>query len=85
MNEQLGPAKTRRTTPAEVRQIAEMIGRKFNGRLENFTILATPGGLILNGRAPTYYMKQVAQHAVMELTCLPIVANKVEVSWSIWR
>jgi hypothetical protein len=37
-------------------------------------------GLILCGRARTYYAKQRAQHAVMEATGLPILANEIEVS-----
>jgi hypothetical protein len=37
------------------------------------------GGLILRGLTTTYYAKQLAQHAVMEATAIPIVANEIEV------
>jgi hypothetical protein len=36
-------------------------------------------GLVLRGHARTYYAKQLAQHAVMEFTKLPIRANEIEV------
>jgi hypothetical protein len=37
-------------------------------------------GFVLQGRAPTYYAKQLAQHAVMEASDVPIKANEIEVS-----
>jgi hypothetical protein len=37
------------------------------------------GGLVLRGRAHTYYAKQLAQHAVMDNHPLPILANEIEV------
>ena len=40
-------------------------------------------GLILVGRAPTFYVKQLAQHAVKRLTRVPIVRNEIEVAWAI--
>jgi len=36
-------------------------------------------GLVLTGRTCTYYVKQLAQHAVMEFVDLPILANDIEV------
>jgi len=33
----------------------------------------------LRGQVHTYYAKQLAQHAVMETTGLPILANEIEV------
>jgi hypothetical protein len=35
---------------------------------------------VLRGRARTYYAKQLAQHAVMQATALPILRNEIEVS-----
>jgi hypothetical protein len=37
-------------------------------------------GLVLRGRAQTFYTKQLAQHAVMRATALPILANEIEVA-----
>ncbi len=36
-------------------------------------------GVVLRGSARTYHAKQLAQHLVMELTELPILANEIEV------
>jgi hypothetical protein len=36
-------------------------------------------GVILQGNTGTYYAKQLAQHTIMEVTSLPILANEIEV------
>jgi hypothetical protein len=36
-------------------------------------------GVILRGRSRTFYEKQLAQHALMQITRLPILANEIEV------
>jgi hypothetical protein len=36
------------------------------------------GGIVLQGRAPSYYVKQLAQHVAMEVVRLPIRANRIE-------
>jgi hypothetical protein len=63
--------------------IAELETRlqcRFGGRIHHFRLIAQDTGLILRGRSSTYYAKQLAQHAVMEATELPILANEIEVS-----
>ncbi len=52
---------------------------RLTGQIREFQLVLTDGGLILRGRARTYYAKQLAQHAVMDATGLPIVANEIEV------
>lgn len=42
-------------------------------------IVAQGLGLVLRGRTCTYYAKQLTQHAVMELTEFPILANEIDV------
>jgi hypothetical protein len=39
----------------------------------------TDRGLILRGRARCYHIKELAQHAVMQATQLPILINRIEV------
>ena len=53
--------------------------RRLNGRVRDLRLLVCGQGLILQGSASTYYVKQLAQHAVMNATALPIVANEIEV------
>ena len=51
----------------------------LSGRVSHFHLDVHDGGLILQGQAGTYYAKQLAQHAVMQATRLPILANEIEV------
>ena len=53
---------------------------RLGGRVHQFRLVFGAGGLVLRGRARTYYAKQLAQHAVMEATGFPILANKIEVA-----
>jgi hypothetical protein len=47
--------------------------------VSNFRLVVKDEGLILTGRSLSYYAKQLAQHAVMEVTAIPIVSNEIEV------
>jgi hypothetical protein len=48
-------------------------------QVPHFRLVVADGGLILRGRAGTYHVKQLVQHAVMKGTRLPILANEIEV------
>jgi hypothetical protein len=52
----------------------------LGGRVRDFRLVVAGTGLLLRGHALTYYAKQLAQHAVMQATDLPIQANEIEVS-----
>ena len=52
---------------------------RLGGQIREFRLVVADKGLILRGRAHTYHAKQLAQHAVMEATELPILANEIEV------
>jgi hypothetical protein len=64
----------------EVAQLEAHAQNQLNGRVQNLRLVVRDNGLILRGRAHTYYAKQLAQHVVMELTWLSIQANEIEVS-----
>jgi hypothetical protein len=53
---------------------------RLSGRVRDLHVVLRDQGLILQGHALTYYAKQLAQHAVMEASDLPILANEIEVS-----
>jgi hypothetical protein len=61
-------------------RIEEHIRRRVTGRVQGLQLEVRERGLVLRGRALTYYAKQLAQQAVMEITELPIRANEIEVS-----
>jgi osmotically-inducible protein OsmY len=55
--------------------IFDRVGRQ----VYDFRLVVMEGELILRGRARTYYAKQLAQHAVMKVTRVPIRANEIQV------
>jgi hypothetical protein len=77
MNQQREPATVAREHLA---RIEEQVRRRLAGRMYDLHLAVINCGLILRGHAQTYYTKQLAQHAVMETTDLPIRANEIEVS-----
>jgi hypothetical protein len=64
-----------------VAHIEQNIRSRLNGRAIDLKLMALRNGLVLRGRASTYYAKQLAQHAAMESTTLPILENEIEVAW----
>jgi hypothetical protein len=65
--------------PAGVEQLETRMQSQLSGRVQHFRLVVRGYGLILTGHARTYYAKQLAQHAVMEATALPILANEIQV------
>lgn len=61
-------------------ELEALIQRRLLGRtIRRFRVLVEARGLVLQGCAPTFYAKQLAQHAAMEVSGLPILANEIEV------
>ena len=52
---------------------------RLGSRVRNLRVVCRNDGVIIQGSAGTYYAKQLAQHAVMEITNLPVLANEIEV------
>jgi hypothetical protein len=77
MNQQL---ETDTLTCVNLVRIEEHVSCRLSGRVREFQLIVHEHGLVLRGHAPTYYAKQLAQHAVMETTSLPIRVNEIEVS-----
>jgi hypothetical protein len=59
--------------------LESLMQRRLGNRVRDLRVLILPNGLILQGRTSTYHAKQLAQHAVMDLTELPLVSNEIEV------
>jgi hypothetical protein len=55
------------------------VQRRLSGRVRDFQLEIGERGLILRGQAYTYYVKQLAQHLVMQATGMAIQANHIEV------
>jgi hypothetical protein len=72
-----------RSFPASAEQIAELelhVRYRLGGRVRDFELAPAERGLILRGRTRSYYAKQLAQYAVMEVAGQAIAANEIEVS-----
>jgi hypothetical protein len=63
----------------EVAELELQLGHEFKGRIQEFRLVVRELGLVLQGRTHTFYVKQLAQHAVMSAVSLPIVANEIVV------
>lgn len=66
-------------TVQQEEHLENIVQRRLAGRVRDLRIRLHRGGVILQGRAKTYHAKQLAQHAIMELSDLPIVANNIDV------
>ena len=67
------------TTADACTELAAQVRDRLSGQVRGFRLIVTDNGLILQGHTHTYYAKQRAQHAVMEVTEIPIVANEIVV------
>lgn len=65
--------------PEETEQLAMSVQCQLAGRVSDLRLLRTDKGLVLQGRAHSYYAKQLAQQAVMKATEIPLLANDIEV------
>lgn len=65
--------------PSSVEQVEAQVQSRLGGRIRDLEVHVRQNGLILKGRTATYHAKQLAQHAVMELGWLPLLANDIEV------
>lgn len=51
----------------------------LRGQVLDFRLLMDGDRLVLRGRAPSFYLKQLAQQAVMQLLPLRLLVNEIEV------
>jgi hypothetical protein len=66
-------------TLALATQLETRIRVRLGGQIRDIRVVCRDDGLVLQGRSRTYYAKQLAQHAVMEVTSIPIIANEIVV------
>ena len=60
-------------------QLETRIRIRLGGQIRDIRVMCRDDGLVLQGRSRTYYAKQLAQHLVMEVTSIPIIANEIDV------
>ena len=59
--------------------IERAVRRETSGGVRNLRVEVNRGGILLEGRCDTYYCKQLAQHAAMNLSGDPL-SNQIRVS-----
>ena len=68
-----------RLTPEALAELEEVVQQRLFGQLRDFRLSIRDYGLVLGGRTLSYHAKQLAQHALMDITRAPITANEIEV------
>ncbi|MCI0461022.1 MAG: hypothetical protein L0Z62_29085 [Gemmataceae bacterium] len=80
MNGQASQPQIDLSTANGATELEALVQCRLGGQVRDFRLEVTEKGLILRGHTRSYYAKQLTQHAVMEATRLPILANVIEVS-----
>ena len=62
-------------------EIKALLQEELRGRLHNFQLTLRGECLVLEGSAPSYYAKQLAQHAVMRAADSEVVLNQLVVTY----
>jgi hypothetical protein len=68
------------TKMKDVALVEQRVRQRVWGQISDLTVQVLDGGVLLRGRAPSYYLKQLAQEAVFGAGGLPLAANKIEVA-----
>lgn len=66
----------------EETRLKMLIQARLGGRVCGLRILRRDNAFVLQGRAPTYYAKQLILHTAMQATTLTIIADEIEVSYA---
>jgi hypothetical protein len=69
-------------TPETLAELEDLVLQRLGGRLMDLRLSTRDAGLVLRGRTFSQHAKQLAQHALMEITRAPIIANEIEVRGS---
>jgi hypothetical protein len=64
----------------EIERLEAEIRSRLGGRVRALRLVVRNDGFVLQGHSRTHHAKQVAQHAAVEGTTLPLLANEIEVS-----
>jgi hypothetical protein len=60
-------------------ELEETVKDRLRGCVKDFHMVIVSKGLVLRGETRSYYAKQLAQHLIMEISTMRILANDIEV------
>lgn len=66
-------------TEGFIDQLVARLQCRLGRQLRDFHVQVQKNGLVLQGRASTYYAKQIAQQVAIEMSSLPVFANDIDV------
>ena len=61
------------------RQLEAHLQSRLGSRVRHVRVVHQHEGVILRGSVSRYHAKQLAQHLIMQITKLPLLANEIEV------
>jgi BON domain len=67
------------TAPSLAEAIAHRVAAQTGRRVQNLKVELSDGRIILRGRASTYHVKQLAQHAAQDTLSAVLVVNAIVV------
>jgi len=68
-------------TDREEATIAQLIQRRCDSRIHQLEVELFDNNVRLSGRCATFYTKQLAQHAAMQVVCGATIINEIDVGW----
>jgi hypothetical protein len=83
MNQEPAIGQLAPLTPATLPELEDLVRKRLGGRLRDFRLTIRDAGLVLGGHARSHHAKQLALHAIMDMTSVPVVANEIEVRTSL--
>ena len=66
-------------TPETLAELEDLVRLRLGGQLRDFRLSIRDAGLVLSGNTRSHHARQLAQHALMGMTCTPITANEIKV------
>lgn len=63
-----------------IRELEGRVRTQLGGRVRDLRFVLDDHGLVLRGRTDSYYVKQLAQHAVLKFAEVRLLANEIEVT-----
>jgi len=60
-------------------EIEGIVQRRTGFQIRDLQVEVYPDCIVISGRAPTYYAKQLAQHAAMDVAGHELLHNRIEV------
>jgi hypothetical protein len=79
MNDEPAPGRFSPLTPETLTELEKLVRQRLGGRLREFRLSIRDAGLVLGGLARSHHAKQLAQHALADMTGAPIRANEIKV------